>query len=407
MTKHKKSTYNLDWVLVAVVVALLLYGLLMLYSVTLSTYIRNDFFTRQLRWLGVGLLTAWVMYKIPYPVWQKIAVMLMGITLLLLLLTIVASRPAIGSAYRGGGLSEDPRHLGTMVGLGNSIQPGVLARLVSVIYIATWLASKGDQLSKVSYGLVPFGVIVGLVGGLVALQPDLSTALLIVITAVAMFFFAGGDPIQIFVALIVVGVTFGLLVSNLGYARQRLEDYVVALSDPARMPYQVQKAIQAITEGGITGVGIGAGRMKFGYLPIPHTDSIFAVIAEEVGLLGCLVVIGLFITFAARGYRVTLGTPDAFGAVLAFGLTTMILTEALLNVMVMLALFPPTGTALPFFSYGGSAMVITLSGVGLLLGVSRGRPKGDWDAILDRWWRDGRARLSGARRRSGFARHRS
>ncbi len=406
MAKRRTRSGSLDWALIAVIASLLIYGLLALYSATLSPYISDAFFMLQLRWLVVGLVAGLVAYLIPYPVWQKLAIVLMVVSLIALLVTVVFSKPSVDISGAPRELSEDPRHLGSLLGFGNSVQPGVLARLVAVIYIAAWLSSKGEQLNRVTYGLLPFGVIVGLVGGLVVLQPDLSTALLIVVTGVAMFFFAGGDPIQIFASIVISGLTFGVLAWNLDYARARLEAYLASLSDPSMMPYHVHRSVQAISEGGIFGVGLGAGRMKFGYLPVPHTDSIFAVIAEEAGLLGCLLVIGLFILLAHRGYRITLGTPDPFGSLLAFGVTTMIVAEALLNIAVMVGIFPPTGTALPFFSYGGTEMLITLGGMGLVLSVSRGRPKGDWDATLDRWWRDGWARLSGARRRSGLARHR-
>ncbi|MDX9953296.1 MAG: FtsW/RodA/SpoVE family cell cycle protein, partial [Anaerolineae bacterium] len=139
--------------------------------------------------------------------------------------------------------------------------------------------------------------------------------------------------------------------------------------------------------------------------PVPHTDSIFAVIGEEAGLIGLLLVLGLFTLFAYRGYRIALETSDPFGALLAFGVTTMIVLAALLNILVMTGLVPFTGTALPFFSYGGSEMLVTLTGVGLLVGISRGRPKGDWNAILDRSWRNWRARLSRDVRRAGLPGH--
>jgi cell division protein FtsW len=283
----------------------------------------------------------------------------------------------------------------------------VAARLVAVVYIAAWLASKGDQLNKVNYGLFPFGVIMGIVAGLVALQPDLSTAVLIAVTGLAMFFFAGGDPIQIFLSVVISAVAFGFLAWQFPHARQRLLDYIASLQDPSQMPYHVHRAILAISEGGIFGTGLGSGKLKFGYLPFPHTDSIFAVIGEEAGLIGTMLVLALFGLLTFRGFRVTLGTPDPFGSLLAFGVTVMIVSEALLNVMVMIGLIPFTGTALPFFSYGGSEMVVTLSGIGLLLGVSRGRPRRDWNAVLDRWGRNWRSRLSRPRRDTGFARHRS
>jgi cell division protein FtsW len=317
-----------------------------------------------------------------------LATPLMLFTLFLLLIVLLLGEQVLGAQ----------RSL-----IGASVQPGIMSQLVAVIYIAAWLSSKGDRLNQVHYGLIPFAVITGIVAGLVALQPDLSTALLLIVTGLMMFFFAGGDPLQIFLSLVVGGTAFGLLAWQLPHARGRLLAYIASLHDPTQMPYHVHRAVTAIGEGGIFGVGIGNGRLKTGYLPFPHTDSIFAVIGEEIGLIGVLMVIGLFALLAYRGYRITLETPDPFGSLLAFGVTTMLITEALLNVMVMVGLVPFTGTALPFFSYGGSEMVITMAGAGLVLGISRGRPRGEWHESLDRWWRDWRTRLSRARRDAGFA----
>jgi cell division protein FtsW len=387
MSKRKIQSYEFDGVLLGVVAILLVYGFLSLYSATF--YVGDILWHKQLVWIGISVVAGYAMFRIPYPVWQKLALLMMALNLLVLLVTVLFAKPSLGATRGLVDLSESTRDLGSLFGLGSSIQPGVTARLISVIYIAAWLASKGDQLSNVRYGLFPFGVII------------------IAVTGVAMFFFAGGDPIQIFFSLAIGGGTFGALAWNMPHARERLETYVQSLTDPEAMTYQVRRSVQAISQGGILGEGLGNGRMKFGYLPVTWTDSIFAVVGEEGGLIACLLVLALFIAFAYRGYRLTLSTPDAFGSLVAFGITTMVLTEALMNVMVMTGLFPPTGTALPFFSYGGTQMLMTLAGVGLLLGVSRGRPKGDWDATLDRWWRDGRTRLSRSGRRTGFARHRA
>ena len=382
----QRNVGKIDYMWLAVILALVTYGLLMLYSATF--YVGIDFWRRQLVWLALGLGIMYGMARVPYPVWRMLATPLMMFTLLLLLIVLLLGEQVLGAQ----------RSL-----IGASVQPGIMSRLVAVIYIAAWLSSKGERLNQVHYGLIPFAVIMGIVSGLVALQPDLSTALLLIVTGLMMFFFAGGDPLQIFLSLVVGGTAFGLLAWQLPHARGRLLSYIASLQDPTQMPYHVHRAVTAIGEGGIFGVGIGNGRLKTGYLPFPHTDSIFAVIGEEVGLIGVLMVIGLFALLTYRGYRVTLETPDPFGSLLAFGVTTMLVTEALLNVMVMVGLVPFTGTALPFFSYGGSEMVITMAGAGLVLGVSRGRPRGEWHESLDRWWRDWRTRLSRARRDAGFA----
>ena len=374
-----------DYLLLAVVVSLVLYGLLMLYSATF--YVGVDFWRRQLLWVGLGSLLAWGAAYVPYPVWKKLATPLMLLTLISLLFVLVVGEHILGAQ----------RAL-----LGASAQPGILARLIAVLYVATWLTSKGELLGQVKYGLVPFAVIVGTVAGLVAFQPDLSTAILLILTGLAMFFFAGGDPLQIFTLIVVGGLPFGLLAWQFTHARERMIAYIASLHDPAQAPYHVHRAITAIGSGGILGVGIGNGQLKSGYLPFPHTDSIFAVVGEEVGLLGALLVLGLFALLAYRGYRITLNTVDPFGALTAFGITTMIVGEALLNVMVMLGVIPFTGTALPFFSYGGSEMLVTMIGIGILMNISRGRPKGDWNALLDRRWRDWRTRLSRAGRRASL-----
>lgn len=396
--QKKKSTGgygSFDVMLGVTLLALLAYGLLMLYSATF--FVGESFWQKQIAWIAIGSVIILIIYSVPYPVWQRFALPLMGAALVMLFVVLLLGELILGAQ----------RSL-----IGASVQPGVLARLIVMIYIAAWLSSKGEQLNHVRYGLIPFAIIIGVVAGMVALQPDLSTALLLIITGLAMFFYAGGDPIQIFVSIISGGTAFGFLAWQLPHARARLVGYLASLRDPTQMPYHVHRAMIAIGEGGIFGVGIGSGRLKSGYLPFPHTDSIFAVIAEEAGMLGCLLVITLFILLAYRGYRIALETPEPFGSLLAFGATTMIVTEALLNIMVMVGLIPFTGTALPFFTYGGSEMLMTMAGAGLLLSVSRGKPKkGEGgafaNAILDRGRRDGRARVSSARRSASPASRRA
>ena len=251
MTKRKSRTTHVDYLLLVTLLALLAVGLLMLYSATF--YVGVEFWQRQLLWVGAGSVLALALVYLPYPVWQQLALPLMAAALLLLAVVLLGGERAQAAQRRA--LWEA------------SVQPGVLARLVVVIYIAAWLPSKGEQLHQMRYGLVPFSMIIGVVAGLVALQPDLSTAALLIATGLAMFFFAGGDPLQIFTALVTGGATFGFLAWQLPHARARLMDYVVALKDPAQMSYHIHCAVTAIGEGGFLGVGIGNGRLKAWYLP--------------------------------------------------------------------------------------------------------------------------------------------
>jgi cell division protein FtsW len=295
-----------------------------------------------------------------------------------------------------------------------SIQPGELAKLAIVVYVAAWLASKGEQIRDVTYGLIPFAVLIGVVAGLIVMQPDVSTAMLIVLTALTMFFFAGADIFQLAVGGIVSGITFFVLINQLPHARRRVDEYMLTWHDPTLVGHHIRQALIALGSGGLFGVGLGQGQQKLGYLPAPHTDSIFAVIGEELGFVGCLITMGLFLLLAYRGFKIALEAPDAFAALLACGITCWLTFQALVNIAVMTGLIPFTGVALPFVSSGGSAMVVSLAGIGLLLSISRGRPIGRQGkrgkqirkgsrqrASLDRRWGNRGTRLSRSGRRTG------
>jgi len=388
-------------VLVLVVAGLVIVGLMMVYSATFDwsyQVYQNSFHiaSRQFLWVGLGVVALVVAALVPYDRWQQLAVPVMGGTLLLLVLVLLVGDDRFGARRSF---------------LNGSIQPGELAKLTLAIYVAAWLASKGEQIRDVTYGLIPFAVLIGGVAGLIMMQPDVSTAVLIVLTALAMFFFAGADIIQLAIGGTVGGVTFLLLINQLPYARERIEEYLLVWRDPKLVGYHTQQVLMALGSGGLFGVGLGQGEQKLGYLPAPHTDSIFAVLGEELGFVGCLVVIGLFLLLAQRGFKVALKAPDAFAALLACGITCGLVFQALANIAVMAGLLPFTGVALPFISSGGSTMVVSLAGVGMLLSISRGRRIGKRTgkerrsrANLDRRWGNRGTRLSGPRRRTGAGR---
>ena len=256
--------------------------------------------------------------------------------------------------------------------IAGSLQPGEAAELVIVLYLAAWLSSRRGQIRSVGYGLAPFSVLVGGVAGLVVLQPDLSTAAIIIVTSAVMFFLAGADWRQLLATFGLTGLVM-LVVTWLGpgYARDRVATYAAGVTDLTQANYHVQQAIIAFLNGGWTGVGLGNGRQKFGFLPAPHTDSIFAVIGEELGVLGAAFVVLLYVALVMRGFQIARRASDPFGALLAAGLTVWIAVKALLNIAVMTAVVPSTGTPLPFISYGGSSLLVLMAGTGLLLSVSR------------------------------------
>jgi cell division protein FtsW len=206
------------------------------------------------------------------------------------------------------------------------------------------------------------------------LQPDLSTAAIIMIVAGTMYFLAGADSRQV-VAGLVIALVAGAIVTQFGllpsYAEDRVTTYVAGFSDLTQANYHVQQAVIAFRNGSWTGVGLGNGRQKFGFLPAPHTDSIFAVIGEELGVIGAALVVLLYVALVIRGFQVARRAADPFGALLAAGLTIWIVSKALLNIAVMTAVVPSTGVPLPFISYGGSSLIVLMAGTGLLLSVAR------------------------------------
>jgi cell division protein FtsW len=348
--------------LIVIIAALLIVGLMMVYSATFALGYQlygqpTYFFIRQALWMGIGLIAMIITAMIEYHTWRKWSIPIMAGALLLLGLVLF-----IGSDRFGG-----QRWL-----LNGSIQPGELAKLAVIIYIADWLSSKGARIRQVTYGLIPFAILLGFVTGLIVLQPDFSTAVLIAITAVAMFFIAGGDLWQMIASGILGGATFAVLITRSEYRLARITSFLNPMGDQLGSNYQVRQILIALGSGGITGLGLGASRQKFGYIPASHTDGIFAILGEELGLIGCLVVIALFALLAYRGFRVAIAAPDAFGTVLAAGVTCSLIFQALINIAVVTATAPFTGIPLPFISFGGSSLVISMTGVGLLLAVSRG-----------------------------------
>jgi len=405
----RRRTSNPDYGLILVVAGLIVVGLMMVYSATFDwsyqeygSSMRITF--RQFQWVVIGVVVLVVVTFVPYEWWREMAVPIMAGTLLSLVLVLLFGEERFGaqrSFWKG------------------SIHPGELAKLTMVIYVAAWLSSKGDQIRDVTYGLMPFAILTGVVTGLIVVQPDLGTAVLIAVTSFAVFFFAGAEILQLAAAGVVAVITFLLLASRFEHALNRITEWLQVWKDPFLAGHHMQQTLIALGSGGPVGVGLGQGQQKLGYLPTQHTDAIFAVLGEEAGLLGCLLVIGLFVLFAYRGFKITMDAQDPFAALLACGVTCWITFQALINIGVVTALLPFTGMALPFISCGGSGMVTSLAGVGLLLSVSRGRSPSQQSgrrsrserregsrqyASLDRRWGNGGARVPRSRRRASTSR---
>lgn len=351
-----------DYWLALAVAGLLVIGMLMIYSTTFDYGVRFQdgdatyYFRRQLLALVIGLAAALAIMQFDYHLLRKFSVVMLVGTLLMLLVTLFLGETIFGARR---GLA------------GGSYQPSEVAKLVTILYIAHWLSTKRERIKDLTYGLLPFSVITGVVCALIVRQPDLSTATLIAVISYSLFFVAGADWRQLGVAGIVGLAVFVILMLSLPHARGRVDAYTTALRDPSQASWHVQQSLIALANGGWFGVGLGESTQKFGLLPAAHTDSVFAVLGEELGLAGSLVVIGLLGILVWRGFRTARKAQDDYGSMLALGITCWIAFQSLINIAVITAVVPFTGLPLPFLSYGGSSLAITLMGVGILLNISR------------------------------------
>jgi cell division protein FtsW len=356
---------KMDTSLLASVLALLCIGLVMVYSASsfLSAREHADasyYFQRQLLWAVLGVAVMIVTMRVDYRRWRRFSLSGMVIILPLLVVVLIFGTTIYGASR--------------WIAFGSffSFQPSELTKLVLALYIADWLARKGNQVGTFLYGLAPFVILVGLILGLVLLEKDMGTAIIIAGLATAMFFTAGANIMQFLLALGCGGIIFLGQAFN-GYRYYRLIGFI----DPFNPKYitslnlQLYQSLLALGSGGWFGLGLGASRQKTGYLPLPYIDSIFAIIGEELGFIGCAIIVILFLFLAFRGFRLARRTQDVYGALLATGITTWLILQAIINIASTTGSIPYTGVPLPFISFGGSSLVISMAAVGVLLNISR------------------------------------
>ena len=361
-----RNKYAVDYWLLLGTAALLVLGFLMVYSTTFDLGLRfkdnpTYYMTRQVGAIVLGVAAIAFIMQFDYHALRIISLPLIAVTIVLLVFLLFFGQVDYGAARA---LSQ------------GSYQPSELAKLATILYIAHWLHSKGDRIKQINYGLVPFSIITGVMFSLIVLQPALSTSILVGLISFTLFFVAGADLKQVLVAGVVAMVILVGLMMVLDHASQRINDYMAAFRDPLQASYQVKQALAALANGGYLGVGLGKGDQKFGPLPLAHTDGVFAIVGEEMGLLGSIGVVILLAFLAWRGFRVATRARDTYGFLLAVGVTAWISYQALINIAVITAVIPFTGMPMPFLSYGGSSMTTTVVGIGILLSVSRDAAQG-------------------------------
>lgn len=357
---------GVDYLLVLAVVALLLLGLIMVYSASQFAIPADPgyWFRHQVVWAMLGCTALLVTSRVDYHLWRRLALPGIALALVLLLIVLWVGHTAYGA--------QRWLHLGFF-----SFQPSELTKLALALYVADWLVRKGEAVSRFRSGLLPFAAITGVVLALILMQNDLGTSIVVAVLALAMFYAAGANMVQLLPTLGLGALAAIALAAGTAFRRARLDAFLHPLpagcADAAS--YQICQGLISLGSGGLLGRGLGDSVQKAGYLPNPFTDSIFAVTGEELGLFGCVLILALFGVLAFRGLRIGRRAPDAYGALLACGITCWLVAQAAINIGSVVNVIPFTGVPLPFVSFGGSSLVTTLAAVGILLNVSRSSMK--------------------------------
>jgi len=353
--------------LVGSVGGLIAIGLIMIFSSS-SAYavaLHHDatyFLKRQIIWLVVGAVVAYGAYRVDYQRLRRFAPFVLVLTVVALGLVLI---PHVGLATGGA-----RRWLGFH---SLSFEPSEFAKLALVLYLAAALAGKGERIRSLTGGVIPLAIVTAILAVLVVKEPDMGTASLIAFTAGAMLFAAGARIVHLVAIVVITAPGIVFLIAHDAYKRARILAFLDPWKDPQDKGFHIVQSLLALGSGGWSGVGLGFSRQKFFWLPEAHTDFIGSIIGEELGFVGLLVIIALFVTFAYRAARIALSAPDRFGFFLTLGCMAMIVIQAFVNIGVVTSAWPVTGVPLPFISFGGSSLIVSLLAVALVINVGRYR----------------------------------
>jgi cell division protein FtsW len=360
----------MDHTLLIVTITLALVGLVMVFSASAVVagnrfHDSGYFLKRQLAWLTFGFLLLHLASHIDYVWWKRLSIPLLGLMSVLLVMVLI---PSLGVAAKG---ARRWLRLGPI-----SIQPAEMVKLVAVIYLAAYLTKKEERLASFSSGLLPALIVVAVLSGLVLLEPDLGTVVVMGLVTVGLLFLGGARISHLLMLGLCAVPVVLVLVLGSSYRRQRLMTFLAPWKDASDAGFQITQSFLAFGSGGPFGVGLGEGKQKLFFLPEAHTDFVLALVGEELGLVGTGAIILLFALFVVRGFQIAARARMPFGRYLGMGITLLIGIQALVNACVVTGLLPTKGLTLPFVSYGGSSLVISLIGVGILLNISRDRQAG-------------------------------
>lgn len=366
-TLIKREKGGVDLTFLVLVLILLVFGLVMMFSASYANayyYEHNSFYyiTRQLVWAVLGLIAMAFFANLDYHLWHKFAWLAMGVSVVLLI--VVYFMPAINDTHRWvflfGGRFQ--------------FQPSEIAKFSLVLLFAHIISINHDRMHTFRYGILPFAIIMGVLAGLIVFEPHLSATILIVLLGALMIFIGGADLKWFALAgggILAAGALAMMIPSIQERAMYRINVWLDPFIDPQASGFQTIQSLYAIGSGGLLGAGIGNSRQKYLFLPAPQNDFVFAIVCEELGFIGAVLVILLFVLLICRGFMIAVKARDRFGTLLAAGLTAQVGIQAILNVAVVTNTIPNTGISLPFFSYGGTSLLMLLAQMGIILSVSR------------------------------------
>jgi cell division protein FtsW len=357
---------QVDFTIIVVTVILVVFGIMMVTSSSYYSSINEDgtpyrYLIRELIWVGSGGILMWIGAILDYHIYQKFGWLLLAVSVLMLILVLTPLGLERNNAQRWIGVGEI------------TIMPGEVAKISAILFVAWFLSKKEEVILSFKNGILPLFIIMGVYAGLVMMQPNMSTAIIICIIILGMMFVAGLKWRYLF-SLGVIGAAGGAFLifsDESGYRMKRVVSFLDPFADPLDTGYQVVQSLMALGSGSLFGLGPGKSIQKNLYLPEPQNDFILAIIGEELGYIGILALMICFMVLVYRGILTSIKAPDRFGMLVASGITIMLGVQVLLNVAVVSSSMPPTGVTLPFISYGGNAMWLFMGSMGILLNISR------------------------------------
>jgi cell division protein FtsW len=352
--------------LLAAVVALLsVVGLVMVLSASSVQALEETgstwtYFVRHAVYVAAGTVALLIGIRVDYRRWRRFVLPLIGVSWLLLVAVLI---PGVGIDVNGAG---------RWVGAGSlRFQPAELAKLAMLLFAADLLARRQDRMAESRLTLRPVLVVVGVTAVLMLLQPDLGSTIVIGAIVMGVLFVSGVPLLRLTGVVAAGGAGAVFLALRAPYRRRRILAFLDPSADPANVGYHINQSLMGVASGGLLGVGLGASRAKYGFLPNAHTDFIFAIISEELGLLGGLAVVACFVGFALLGTKAAIAAPDRFGTLVAGGITAWVVVQAFVNIGGVIGILPITGVTLPFISFGGSSLVLIMGASGILLNIAR------------------------------------